>query len=475
MLLQNNIPTTIRKPGHYAELDTSGKPGLPDGADTILLLGHKTSSGSAAADTAEQILSAAKARELFGTGSPVALMAAALLSANPYAELYGMGVDEDGAAAAATGTITFVVTTVVAGTLTVACGRFLMNVGVEAGATETEIAAAVAAKINADKTLPFTATSAAGVVTYTAQCKGTAGNNWVWAGEFTGSGLTATIVQPAGGATDGDIATALDNAAPTKWDIIATEFNDATNLGAILSHLDTVSGAVEQRPGIVVAGSTDSLATATTLGSSLNSGRGWLGELPGTRGHPMEIAAQLAGVLSAESDKAKPLNNVVLPDIPVPDSSSDLLTRAEQESCLKNGVTPLHVVAGKVCIVRSVSTYVQDADGNDDDALLDIQTIRVLDYFRESVTYTLGKRFNGKKLASKAIGPNTVDPTMIRAELIGVALAFEQLGLLQNIEDSAADFVVEIDDSVAGRVNYSIPAPVVPGFHQSAGVLHLII
>ena len=428
------VPRTIRKPGTYIHINTLGaKTGLPVSPDKVLLVGQKTSSGTATADEPIQVFSEGQAREYFGNGSPLALMVAAALAQNvALAELWCMPQDEDGSAVAASGTIAFAVSGLTAGTIYLYIGRHLVRVGVAAADTANDIAAAVGAAITADTSLPFSASVSTSTVTLTAKCKGTHGNSWVWAFDYTGSGLAPTITQPTSGATDPDVQDALDAVVNTQYDIICCEYSDATSLGAIKTHLDTVAGPTEQRPGVSITGLSGTLSAATTLASGRNSGRMAFPYLRGTLTHPVEIGAAFAAALAAEPDRARPLNHVVLKPVEVPRSRSDLLTRTEQESCLLNGVTPLEEAPGnQVAIVRSVSSYVQDAFGSDDDTLLDLQTIRVLDAVRAGLRVKLNQELGQVKLADVAVGPNTTDPEKVRGVILGVLKAYEDIGYLE--------------------------------------------
>lgn len=472
------VPRTIRKPGNYININTLGaKTGLPVSPDKVLLIGHKIAAGSAAADTPIQVFSPGQAREYFGSGTPLALMAAAALEQNPaLAELWCVPQDEDGSAVAAAGTIAVAVSGLTAGTIYLYIGRHLVRVGVGAGDANTAIATAIGAAITADTSLPFSASVSLATVTLTAKCKGTHGNEWVWAADYTGVGLTLTITQPTSGATDAEVEDALDAVANSQYDIICCEYNDSQSLDDIKEHLDTVAGPTEQRPGVSIAGLTGTLSAATTLASGRNSARMCFPYMRGTLTHPMEIGAAFAAALAGEPDKARPLNHVVLKPVLVPRSRADLLSRTEQESCLLNGVTPLEEAPGNdVAIVRSVSSYVQDAFGSDDDTLLDLQTIRVLDEVRSGLRFKLNQELGQTKLADIAVSPNTTDPEKIRGVILGVLKDYEGIGYLERVEEHADLLVVERDALVATRVNASIPADIVDGAHVFGAELNLIL
>ena len=100
---------------------------------------------------------------------------------------------------------------------------------------------------------------------------------------------------------------------------------------------------------------------------------------------PEELAAAYAAVAASEEDPARPLNTLELSGIAVP-AVADRLGRKKQEVMLKNGPTPLEFGTGDVVqIVRAVSTYTRNAIGATDISLLDMTTIRTLDYTCKAV------------------------------------------------------------------------------------------
>lgn len=475
----SSVPSTTRKPGVYLEINTAAaKAGLPSTPVRALVLGVMIAAGTADALELVQVFDKSTAKTYFGAGSPLAIMIEEFLEQNPYiSELWVCPQAEEAAGVAAVGTLSMAVASLTAGTLTVWIGRRSVRVGIAATDTADLVAAAVEAALDENTDLPFTAAVVGPLVTVTCKAKGTAGNSWVLRTEYTGTGLTVTLVQPATGATDPVVTGALDLAVPETWDILVSQYNDAANLALIKAHLTLVSGPMEQRPGVAIWGITGTLGTNTTLASGVNSGRMAGFYLRGTRSHPMEIAATVAAAIAGESDLARPLNFVALPRLLPPDLSSNRLTRTEQESCLNNGLAPLMVGAGnEVQIVRTITNYVVNAFDAADDTLLDLQTIRVLDYTRYAVRTKVQLECGRAKLADTAVTANTTDPDKIRSVILGV-LMLEQtsLGYLENVEEHKDRLVVERDDNVPTRVNASIPADIVDGLHVFAGSIDLIL
>ena len=170
---------------------------------------------------------------------------------------------------------------------------------------------------------------------------------------------------------------------------------------------------MEQRGAIGVYASTGTLSAATTLAGQLNSGRITGALLPGSTTPPEQIAAAYAAVLASEEDPARPLNTLVLTGVTVPPVASRL-GRTEQEVCLKNGVTPLEAGPGDVVqIVRAISTYTVNAEGTADVSLLDITTIRTLDYVRKAIRERISLRFPREKLSTRT-------PPKVRSEILDV-------------------------------------------------------
>lgn len=475
----NSVPSNTRKPGAYFDINTkAAKLGLPVTSDRVLLIGVQLSTATTDPEELVQIFDAGEAHDSFGDGSPLALMVEALLDQNPYiSELWCCPLDEAGGGVAASGTLTVSVSSVTTGTLTVYVGGRKVLVAVTEGDTANTIAAAINTALGLDASLPFSAAVAAAVVTVTCKAKGTDGNDWKFATEFTGTGLTVAIVQPAAGAGDPDIQDALDIAEPEEFAVIVSQFNDSTSLNSLKDHLDTVSGPMEQRPGIGVAGATGTVSTNTTLAAAVNSGRIWLPYFRGTRTHPMEIACGAAGALLAEADRARPLNFVELTGVVPPDDPADKLSRTEQESCLQNGVSPLMVGAGNaVQIVRSVTTYVTDSFGSDDDTLLDLQTMRVLDYTRYALITKIRAELGQAKIADTAKTSNTTDPDKIKTLILGELMKLESdLGYVEKVEEHKDRLVVERDATTPTRVNCTIPADIVDGLHVLAATIDLIL
>ncbi len=466
------IPSSIRKPTCAMEFNTSlAVRSLPQNRQKMLIVGQKTSEGSVAALTPIEVYSDAEAAAYFGYGSICHLMTLAALNANRYVALSVIAMEDDVAGVAATGTVTISGEATAAGTLTLRLGNRSVSIAVATGDAVGDIASALAAAVNADTSLPVTASANLGVVTLTAKNAGVLGNQIDLAYEATGGCCTAVIVamgDDTAGSGDPDIDDALAVVFDEQYHIIASPYNDASSLGKLRDHMDSVSGPLEQHDGVGAYGYDGLLADCTTLMSGINAGRMTGIYLRGTRSLQYELAAAYGSVIAFEEDPARPLNTLELDGIHAPDIG-DRLSRTEQESCLWNGVTPGEVgPGGKVRIVRAVTNYVENALGVADPALLDLTTIRTLDYVRKATRERVALRFPRSKLLARTLN-------QVKSETIDVLKRLEELEIVENVDDNIDGIIVEVSGTDPNRVNEQIPVDVVNGLHVFAGRIDLIL
>lgn len=463
------IPSSIRKPGKYFEFNTAlAVRTLPANRQKMLIVGQKTAAGSVEAKVPTEVFSDLEAAAYFGAGSLAHLMAKAAIEANPYVALSVCALDDAAAGVAATGTLTVDGKASATGTLTLNVGNQSVRCGVTKDDEAAAVAAALKAAVDEATGLPVTASALEGVVTLTAKNKGTAGNTIPVSALASNSCAALTVTEMATGETDPDIADALSACFAGLYDIIATPYGDQTSLTALRAHLEEVSGPLEQRPGVGVYGYTGALADATTLAGQINSGRIVCAYVPGTRSLVCELAAAFASVMAFEEDPARPLNTLELKGIHVP-AIEARLSRTEQESLLYNGVTPLEVGPGeRLQIVRAITTYTLDAQGIPDISMLDVTTIRTLDYVRKACRERVALRFPREKLSSRT-------PKKVRSEILDVLLKLEELQIVEEVQANSGKLVVERSETDPNRLNAAIPADVVNGLHVFAGRIDLLL
>lgn len=478
--IKTDISTDIRKPGIYSEYDTTNAvAGLPSAGKRVAVLAQFLAAGTGVAEVPDRAFSEADAITKSGTGSIMHLAVRAIFKANPDVKLDMVPIEDAGGSTAATATITLANAATASGTLDLWIGNEFVQISITNGDAVNDIATLLDAAINAkEHNMPVTASVSAPVITLTARNKGLLGNNVPVSYRLNNvTGTTVTVVQTGSvvtGAGDPSIANALAAIAPEKYDFVFNTLNDATNLGLLKDHLNTVSNATEGKPGVGVFGYTGVQATIETLaGTTLNAERLNVGYLKYSktteRGHSLdyEVGAAYAGILASHDDPALPYNNEELIGI-APSATEQRLTRAQQESTLENGVTPLEIGAGEsVRVVRAITTYTTNAAGTLDIALLDIMTIRSLDFGRFAIEQRQGLRFSQAKATSRT-------RAKVQSEVFDVienGLAPAEIWKPVSIEE----IIVEPDSDVPGRFNTSIPAHVVQGLHILTNKINLFL
>jgi len=465
----DNIPSSIRKPGKYFEFNTKlAVRTLPGNLQKTLIVGQKLATGTVLANTVVEVFSDTDAATFFGRGSVAHLMARSALQANAYLALSMIALDDAGGSVVATGTVTLTGPAAAGGVVTLNIGDQSVVVAVTAADTATVIAAALVAQIAKQPDLPVTAAAALGVVTLTAKNKGTLGNGLKVSAVAAATGVTAAVVAMANGATDPTIATALATVFAAGHNILISAWNDQASLTALRTHLDAVSGPLEQRGAVGIFAHTGTLAASTTLAGLINSGR--ISGLLVANGYEAsyEVAAAYGAVVASEEDPARPLNTLPLTGICAP-PLANRLGRVEQENALYNGITPSEVGPGeKVQIVRAITTYMLDPQGVPDISMLDLTTIRTLDYVRKACRERISLRFPREKLSART-------PDKVRSELLDVLYKLEELEIVQNVGLWKGQLLVERDLQDPNRLDAKIPTNVVNGLHVFAGRIDLYL
>jgi bacteriophage Mu tail sheath protein len=467
----DKIKTSTRKPGVYVEWNTKlAVRNLPTNKQRVLLIAQHSNPKAGKLTALENIYSAADVAAAYGAGSQAHLMALAAIKAYAYADLSLITVADNEAGVAATGSITITGTADTQGVLRVNIGNAdTLTVGVAANATAATVAAAVKAAIDAETSLPVTATASEGLVTLTAKNKGTHGNHIRIRTGNTAEGITVAVKAMSGGDADADIGPALNAVIAEGHNLIAVGCTDEVNLLKLRTHLETVGAPEEKRWALGIYGQTGALAQTTTQAGRLNSGylySAWYRKTPSL---PCELAAAFAAVVASEEDPARPLNTLKLNGIGVCDSA-DKTMRTEQENALYNGVTPIETSPDGTSaqIVRAISTYTKSGNGTADESLLDMTTVRTLIYVSGACADRIALRFPRDKMTERTIA-------RVRSELIDVLMKCEELEIVENVENNLANLIVERDAQNTGMLNCRVPSDVVNGLHQVGMVIDLYL
>lgn len=470
-ILTPNIPSTKLKPGSFTDYNLfAGAMGLPLNNQRLLLIGQKLAAGIALDNVAYQVVTTYEVALQFGLGSVAYRMYLAARKLNRDHEIWIVAQSDAGSSTAATGTETLSGTATGSGTLTAFVGYERIDVGVLTGDTFTDLATRFRTTLAARTDLPVIVAGTAGALPFTFRNKGTVGNGFAihFACSAPGITLSSAAVTLSGGATDPDIQTALTAVYPERFHVIVPWTGIQADLVKVRDHLQSVSGAVEQRPGraYAVASSASVLSDTTTIAAALNHERVSLAWYRGSWSPTYEIAAVLGMTVAQETDPSLIFNGCVLPGIHTP-AIADRLSGAEQEALLAAGVTPLEVdKGGNTSVVRLVTTRTS-YNNTPTQRLMDTTPIAILDYYRESCNDAVALKFPR---------PKQNQPTIDAINLLhfDIAKQLETREILQNVDDYLDQFVGEVDSEVPGRTRFRIPAPIVQGLHQQYNIVDLI-
>lgn len=458
MVTFNQIPGDIRTPGVYTEFDGSGAlQGTPAKPHTALLIGLRSSSGTAAAGEQKQLVGKNDADGYFGRYSPLAEMARAFKEANPRTKLIAIGLAAEGGAAAASA-FTFSGTASKAGLLAFYVSGRRIEVAIDSGDDADDVAAALVAAINAAEGLHVSAAVGAGEdtdeVTVTAKVAGTHGNDIVL--EFNRRDTDAfppgiSIVEEAipamsGGTSSVDVADAIDTFGDLQFDSIATMFNDATNLGKLEVELARRWGPMVALEGHAFASISGDVSAATAFGAARNSPHLTIMPTGKSPTPSWVMAAVVAAVDAAETDPGRPRHTLPLIGIEAPKPGQALI-REDRDLLLHAGMSTYKVDAGgSVLIERLITTYQENALGSPDPTYLDITTMRTLAYLRYSWNLRLSIKYPRHKLADDgtnfAPGSKVVTPSVIRGEALAWFREMEFATHVEGFEQFKNDLVV---------------------------------
>lgn len=480
-------------PGSYLEVEfAQGEAATGTGSRAILLLGNRTTAGSATVntviygpDTATQLLTQADAIALFGDGSELSRMFKRATDVTTDIPIYAVAVTES-AGTAASFTLTYVNAATANATARVWVGDEFTDASITSGDSITTIALAVRDAINARTDWPVTASASLGVVTCTAKLKGPRGN-WIrYSGAILGSGVATTVAPTAptfatAGATADTNATALTTILPFKYYYIASAAEDATQLGALVTQVNTQAAPTTGIRQRVFAGSVDSLANATTIATGVNAARCELLHLAQGDIVPAEMAAQFAAVCAVEEAATIPKLNFdgygnadaerAKWRIKAPRSGA-APTRTQLKSALNNGITPVGVNQnGSTYLVMRCTTKSLNGATNDY-RIRDSHKVTVCDFYGDDLKTKTALQFAGKSVGNDPVsgqrppGANVATPRVLLAAINKLTDEYGAKDLLQSVDQIKAETVSIRESSPSTRLTARVPLRPIDVLHQ---------
>jgi phage tail sheath gpL-like len=349
----------------------------------LLLVGNKTSAGSAVADQdLHDIFPNTDADALFGARSELAWMIR-MARKVPGVRIKAIACVEASGGTAATLTITITGTASTNGTLRFYLATKTINVVVPSGTTQNATAALVQAAFAADPEIPCTAAVVDNVVTLTIANVGVRGNDWTcYFDPSEKPGTTAValagsaavnpgkngVVGAKFGATLGAGTDNLTNVLAVLqgsafFTCVFAQNDTSTNVPLLKTYNDAKAAIGSQIFEHVVLGHTGSYANALTLAkTTINKHRIQVAWQRGAGVHPAMLAASM-GAVRTQKEQLHPnrrFNGDLLPGIPAARAQVDWPSvgeTGEEDAALNNGLTPVRSNdQGEARVVRSITT-----------------------------------------------------------------------------------------------------------------------
>lgn len=465
----NQIPTGLRVPGNYLEVDPSlAESGVGTFPLRALIIGQKTSAGSLAAATIRRITSKEQASAYAGPGSIASRMASAWFAGNRSTEIDLILLADAGGAIPNVRSISFGGVPA-AGGLAVYVGGDRYFVDTSGALTAT--AALLAAAITANPESCMTAAVNPGLLTQvllTAKNGGEVGNTIDvrvahLAGETVPTGLTVTIATVSAGSGNPALTSVLAAIAGVQYDVIAHPFLDSSNLGLLETDLAGRAYAIQAIPGHAFTGAVGSQGVLAAIGNARNSENSTIVGFEAYPGVPCERAAQIAGLVAFYGgiDPARPFQTLSLTGFaPLVE---DRFTIEERNLLLSDGIaTTTTDRAGTVRIERLITTYQNNAAGAPSVAYLDVNTRLLLSFYRKSLAARIALRFPRHKLAdddlknAPAPGSAIVTPKVFKAECVSHYRELLELGIVEDEDGFISNSTVERSPTDVNRIDAAL-------------------
>ncbi|MFH1998716.1 MAG: phage tail sheath subtilisin-like domain-containing protein [Planctomycetota bacterium] len=486
----NSIPSNIRTPGAFVEVDPSNAmQGLLPWDQRVLILGQKTAAGTGTTEVLTYTPSSEKAETYWGAGSMLARMVKAFKAANPYIETWVIAQPDHASGVAATKTITVTGPATASGSLNLMIGGRPVTVSVTSGDAASAIAANIVTACGLDSWLPATAAAVDAVVTLTHRHKGEVGDDLdvrvnYYRGQELPSGVGVTVAAGTTGATNPMITNTIAAMGDEQFDYVVCPYTDATTLIAMETEMARRWNPMVQIPAgcwaAVNKSQTDLMSWCSTTRNSPFVSTLGIYDLP----TPTEEMAAIYGAEASYNlniDPARPLQRLTLTGaLPPRYDSLGRFTRTERNDLLNNGISTFTVDAGgNMLIERAISNYQTNPAGTPDVAFLDMNTLYSLIYIRYQYRVRMLSRYPRHKLANDSFevqpGQAIARPIDIRNETLAVFKSLYDAGIIENYEELKNALRVERNNSDVNRVDVLIPCNLVNQFRVLAAQIAYIL
>ena len=412
---------------------------------SILLVGQKTSAGTATSGELIEVLTENDFNNLFGRNSHIAIAGKALIktlaisSARP--KVSCIALSDNASGTSATGSFAISGTATATGSLTfyidsIKNGAY--QVDVATGDTAVAVATKVKALIDANLDCPATAGLATSTINLTAVNKGTVGNSIGLKVKGSVAGLTIAITAMASGATNPVLTTLFDAIISSNIRFTSIAYPSEYTLTTLTSLTEArVNVDNDLLDGVGIIAKTDSyanlnsfldalnlktlvvncnklIATATHKGGAIFENNLTIASvLAGIRELRLTVGANISSIMSngetlgGSYNGAIPYFNTVALELPIIDVGNNFSNEERNELKNSGGSCPQNNSANSfIDINKQFTTYKTDNSGNVDTTYQSLNTLDTMSIVREYFFRNLKKDFGQYALTSGQIVPN---------------------------------------------------------------------
>lgn len=421
--------------------------------------------------------SAASVAERYGYGSPLHLAAKQLFPTAGAMATFPVSIIavKKGASgfAAASGSVT------VAGEKATASGACVLSVcgldvqiAVAKGATAAQVAAAIAAAVNAEQdraVVAEVAESANTTVTLTARWSGALGNriSLAWSGDAPG--LTVAVTAFSGGAGVPAVDDALASIGEVWETFVLDTFDYKDSDGSASALLDVYQtwgegrwSVLEKKGCLVAHGCTDDYATRTAVTDSRPSDRiNFLIESVGSPELPFVVGARgLLDILTtADSNPAQNYKGTLGGLKRGTDAQQENYT-VRNQSVMKGAST--NITSGSVAALNDTITFYHPADDSKHPAWrYVVDSVKLMNIVYNLRLITEGD-MGAPLVPDKDVtsNPAAIQPKMVRTWLANLAQSLGEAALISDVKFTVKNMKVSIDSENSKRYNYIFPVKV---------------
>jgi phage tail sheath gpL-like len=485
------IPSNIVSPLFGFDVQSAGQ---FENELRVLILGHTTGSGSMVDGQISACNSQIEARNLAGGGSMLEDMYLLARRNAPAQEIWLGCVDDSGTAEVRTLTVSGTFTAGGLGVVQIAGET--VSFDIPPGSTTSAVATALAAAINGYynrfnyRSLPFTATSSAAVVTLTARHTGAYSTGIdiyvpIVDGGNALTGKLAQAVTTAGSGTP-SIANALASLSDEPFDIILCPFGDTTNHSYLQSLLSETSGRWAFNRQIYGHGFTVKTETGSNLTSySLAKDTWHLTSIPRfssggfaepdflwLSGYTARMAPWLGG--GGNGDVSRNQTGLIIEGLTPPrDRAYWMSDYSTRDAFLKAGLSTWTVTRGGQVAIDKCVTHHQTTNGAPDTTFRDVQRIYQMTYALRKFRADLAYEHSNKAIADD--NPDNLDAiTTTNAIRDTLFHSYESMsGVLENAGTALENMVVTRDSDNPNRVNVALPLDFVNPLDIFAGLARI--